>query len=582
MRESERLEWKTRPVEASSPDTLARRHRVPALVARVLAARGWQPGEALTTFLEAPSDREPDYTALVGVPEAARRLLGAIDAGERVTVCGDYDIDGITSTALLLSYLRGRGAVVDHFLPHRVLEGYGLNEAALRELAGRGTKVLVTVDNGITSVKEVALARELGLDVILTDHHRPGPELPPATVIVNPRLMDDPGLLAPLAGVGVAYAVARGMDAARPPSGPDARDLLDFVALGTLGDQSPLSQENRRLVRLGLKRIADAPRKGLAALARAVKCNLRQANLGEHLAQRVIPRLNAAGRLAHPTLALELLLCEDEGAARALAEQLEQLNKQRRWLSVATETQAMTVLAEDAVRDRPAIVLADPGWHHGVMGIVATRLADRFAKPVLLFAREEGGYWRGSGRSAAGVDLHAILEELAPHLGRFGGHASAVGLTVAEAGLDAFVADFQAAVARRVGDGTPRPRVWEVDAEVPLVELSYESVAGLHVLHPTGPENPAPVLAARALRVRRQELRGPEGEHLWLELEDGSGRAEAIGFGMGGLHPLPAAVVDVVFVPMAERWQGKNRLTLKLLDVRPAAPAGAPGAPGAT
>lgn len=569
-REPERLEWQTRAVEATAPDTLARRHRVPALVARVLAARGWQPGDALTTYLEAPSGQEPDYTALVGVPEAADRLLAAIDAGERITVCGDYDIDGITSTALLLCYLRRRGAVVDHFLPHRVVEGYGLNEPALRELAGRGTKVLVTVDNGITSVKEVALARELGMDVILTDHHRPGPELPQATVIVNPRLMADAGELAPLAGVGVAYAVARGVDAARPPEGLDARDLLDFVALGTLGDQSPLAQENRRLVRLGLRRIAEAPRKGLAALARAVKCNLKQANLGEHLAQRVIPRLNAAGRLAHPTLALELLLCEDEAAARALADQLEQLNKQRRMLSVATEMQAMTLLSAQGAQDHPAIVLADPHWHHGVMGIVATRLAEKFRKPVLLFALEEGGYWRGSGRSVPGLDLHAVLEGLSPYLGRYGGHASAVGCTVEQARLEAFVADLQAAIAARVGDVVPRNRVWEVDAEVPLVELSYESVAGLHVLQPTGPANPAPVLAARGLRVLRQEVRGPEGEHLWLELEDGSGRAEAIGFGMGSQHPLRDRVVDVVFVPMAERWQGKNRLTLKLLDVRAA------------
>ena len=568
MSETERLEWRTRPVEASSPDTLARRHRVPTLVARVLAARGWQPGDALSTFLDAPSSQEPDYTSLIGVVEAADRLLSALDAGERITICGDYDIDGITSTALLLAYLRGRGAVVDHFLPHRVAEGYGLNEAALRELAARGTRVLVTVDNGITSVKEVALARSLGLEVILTDHHRPGPELPPASVIVNPRLMAEPGLFAPLAGVGVAYALARTLDARRPPEGPDARDLLDFVALGTLGDQSPLSEENRRLVRLGLKRIADAPRKGLAALARTVKCNLRQANLGEQLAQRVIPRLNAAGRLAHPTLALELLLCEDEGNARALADQLEQLNKQRRLLSVATETQAMALLAGEDERATPAIVLANPHWHHGVMGIVATRLAERFRKPVLLFALEEGGFWRGSGRSVQGIDLHAILEEVSAHLGRYGGHAGAVGLTVEESGLSAFVADFQAAAARRIGEVTSRTRIWEVDAEVPLVELNFESVAGLHVLHPTGPENPAPVLAARALRVCRQELRGPAGEHLWLELEDGSGRAEAIGFGMGHLHPLREAAVDVVFVPMAERWQGKNRLTLKLLEVR--------------
>jgi single-stranded-DNA-specific exonuclease len=236
---------------------------------------------------------------------------------------------------------------------------------------------------------------------------------------------------------------------------------------------------------------------------------------------------------------------------------------------VATEHQAIAMLTGTRAAERPAIVLADAYWHHGVMGIVATRLAERFRKPVLLFAKEEGGYWRGSGRSALGLDVHAILEELSDHLGRYGGHASAVGATVAEGGLDGFIEAFQQAVGRRGATETPAPKVWEVDAEVPLIDLSYESVAGLHVLQPTGPDNPAPVLAARNLMIRRQETRGPEGEHLFLELEDTSGWAEAIGFGMGALHPLGVALVDIVFVPMAERWQGRNRLTLKLLEIKP-------------
>jgi single-stranded-DNA-specific exonuclease len=563
-------------VRQPDPDALAALEGMPGtsqLLAQVLAARGWRPGPALTTFLAPPSSREPDYGALPGMAEAVALLTGAIRRAERITVCGDYDIDGIASTSLLVRALEHHDAVVDHFLPHRLEEGYGLNAAAIQGIAAQGTRLLVTVDNGITSHEQVALARSLGIEVIVTDHHRPGASLPDATVIVNPWLMQDPGGLAPLAGVGVAYALARSVDRALPLREVDARSLLDLVALGTLGDQAPLVEENRRLVRLGLARLSRAPRRGVAALARAARCNLKAGNLAELLSQRVIPRINAAGRMAHPRLALELLLAHDDAPARQMADQLERLNHERRLLSLAIEAEAIARVAGGDMPGGPAIILADASWHHGVLGIVASRLAERFRRPTLLFAPEENGHWRGSGRSVSGHDLHATLEAVGKVLGRFGGHANAVGLSVAPEDFEFFCAIFQAEVAVRLTAPVNYTKVWEVDAEPPLAALTFDAASSLQALEPTGPDNPAPTFGLRGATVLRQERRGPEDEHLWLEVSDGVDRASAIAFGQGNRHPLPDGPVDLVFQPVAERWQGQNRLTLKVLALAPAAGA---------
>jgi single-stranded-DNA-specific exonuclease len=501
--------------------------------------------------------------------EAVALLVGAIERRERITVCGDYDIDGIASTSLLVRALEHHEAVVDHFLPHRLVEGYGLNASAIRDLAARGTRLLVTVDNGITSHAQVAMARSLGLDVLVTDHHKPGPSLPDATAIVNPWLMDEPGVLASLAGVGVAYALARSLDRALLPREFDARSLLDMVALGTLGDQAPLVDENRRLVRLGLARISRSPRRGVAALARAARCNLKAGNLAELLSQRVIPRINAAGRMAHPRLALELLLARDDAPARQMAEQLEQLNRERRLLSLAIEAEAIARVAGGDRPGGPAIILADPGWHHGVLGIVASRLAERFRRPTLLFAPEENGHWRGSGRSVSGHDLHATLEAVGKVLARFGGHANAVGLSVADEDFEFFCTIFQAEIAVRLTAPMNYAKTWEVDAEPPLAELTFDAVTSLLALEPTGTGNPPPTFALRGCTVMRQERRGPAEEHLWLEVSDGVTQLSAIAFGQGDRHHLQGPI-DLVYQPMAERWQGQNRITLKVLAIAPA------------
>jgi single-stranded-DNA-specific exonuclease len=565
------LRWQAPTIPAGATQSLERKHRLPALVAGVLAARGWEPGDALALFLGERVLAAPDPLELFGVKTAALRLWAAIDGAEQVTICGDYDADGVTGTALLVGALRAAGAQVNWYLPHRYHDGYGLNAGALDRLAAAQTKVIVTVDNGITSLEELAYAHKLGIDAIVTDHHLPGPELPLSHSIVNPRMMADAGPFAPLAGVGVAYMLVCGMSALRPEHLGLADVLkaqLDLVALGTIGDMAPLAGENRRLVREGLACMATVPRLGLAALARSVKISLNGPGAGDSIAHRLIPRLNAAGRMAHPDLALAMLLADDEGTARNLADKLGSLNRQRRSLTETTEARCRELLGPGPPSNQPAILLAEAGWHHGVMGIVASRLAERYGRPTILFAPDGAG-WRGSGRSVPGFDLHAVLDELSGYLGRYGGHAAAVGLTVPDERLADFMADFQACVARRRGEQPVGPCDWRVDLEVSLTALTLPDVEGLSCLEPTGMENPVPVFAARNLWVVRQGTRGPDGQHLWLEFEQPSmpGKPlEAIGFNMGAVYPVPERV-DIIFTPTADRWQGRQRLQLRLKAV---------------
>jgi single-stranded-DNA-specific exonuclease len=539
------------------------------LLAQVLAARGYDGGPDLDTFLHCDNEPEPDYETLPDIRGAAERIAIALKRHERIVICGDYDIDGVTATALLLATLRLREADVHAFLPQRQHEGYGLTQEALERFAAQGTRLLITVDNGTTSFEEMTIAQHLGLDVIITDHHLPGPELPPAVAIVNPQLNPDAGVLAPLCGVGVAYALARVLDRIAPAPKGDAREYLDLVALGTLSDQAPLVLENRRLTRLGVAQCRHATRKGLWAMARTARCNMRQLNLAEALSQKLIPRLNAAGRLADPHLALELLLTDDEDTARAIASQLEELNRTRRLLSLAVEAQALARVVKPDESKKQAVVLWDSHWHQGVLGIVASRIAAHTRRPALLLAPEKPGYWRGSGRSVPHFDIHQALQPLEALLVRFGGHEQAVGLTVRDEDIETFAEAFKKSVSTRLGDTTAKQKTWLIDAEVDLNVLSYENVNTLEALEPTGPANPAAIFGARRVSYGRQELRGPQNEHLWIELLTETLHVEAIAFGMGHIYPLTAQAVDIVFAPLLERFQGRPRLTLKILELRP-------------
>ena len=559
--------WLLKDADPHQTAALARDLGVSPLLARLLLAREVWDAPAARRFLGVePSLLDP--WELPGMEAAAERLLDALDAGEQVVVYGDYDADGVTSTALLYSYLARAGYHVTYFLPHRFEDGYGMNLHAIEELADRGARLLVTVDNGVSSVREVAFARELGLDVIVTDHHTPPAVLPEPYALLNPRLGGCPPELSGLAGVGVAFALAAALEQRAPSYGVE--DLLDLVAIGSIADMAPLTGVNRTLVGAGLHLIATATRPGIKALADVAGIASIANVAAQDIGFRIGPRINAAGRMDHPEIALKLLLAQDLDEAEALAAELERLNRLRQETSRRIEAEAHALvaaevdLAEDAV-----IVLAKEDWHRGIIGIVAARLVEAYGLPVILLGAD-GDHWKGSGRSPDTIHLFGALEACREHLDRFGGHAQAAGLALEAGRLEGFRERLNEAVRRQTGGERPQgPLV--LDAEVSLGEVSPQLIRELMRLEPTGQGNPEPRLGLRRVQVLRQKQRGKDKTHLWLELRDGVEIREAVGFGMGGLYPVPD-VVDVAFTPEFNFWQGQARVQMRLHALFPAAP----------
>jgi len=499
---------------------------------------------------------------------------GALARGGLIRIYGDYDVDGVCATALLVRALRGLGGKVDWYIPHRLDEGYGVNEEAVREAKGSGVELLITVDCGSTAVAEVALARELGLEVVVTDHHRPaadpatgsGQRLPPAAVL-NPWREDCPYPFKDLAGVGVAFklvsALARGRGL---PARAELR-FLDLVCLGTVGDVVPLLGENRLFVQHGLLRLPKSKKIGLTALLQAAGCG------GEISAREVAfglaPRINAAGRMEHAQAAVRLLLTRDPEEARQLALHLCEQNDRRREQELQTLTEAEELLAREVDLDREkVIVLAREGWHPGVIGIVASRLVERHHRPVLLIALSDG-MGKGSGRSIAALNLWEALRECAPLLTRFGGHRYAAGFGLAAERVPELRGRINE-VADRCLTGEDLVREIAVDSEAGLDELSPETVAELNRLAPFGMGNPAPVLVTRALRVMEARPVG-NGLHLSLRLREESGRVvEGIWFGQGARSEQLAAgaAVEVCYRPRLDEWSGEVRVRLHVEDMR--------------
>lgn len=488
---------------------LERRLGVSPLLARLLANRGLTSAEAAREFLAAPApERLRPPGGLKDLEPALERLARAVLGGEPILLFGDYDVDGVTATVLLEGFLTACGARVARYLPHRIEDGYGLKPRHIREVArGRGIRLVVTVDCGSSSHAAIREAAAAGIEVIVTDHHAVDTELPPALAVINPRRPDCGAGLDHLAGVGVAFYLAvalrrrlreEGFWDGRPE--PNLLAWSDLVALGTIADLAPLTAENRILTRIGLGRLTRPGRPGLEALKAAAGMAADAGVSGEEAAFRLIPPLNAAGRLEHPQLAAELLTARDPEAAGRLARRLTELNRARRDL----ERQVLAE-AEAEIASRPerlagnALVLARPGWHPGVIGIAAARLAERYARPVVLVALE-GGRGRGSARSLPGIDLAACLGACRAHLEALGGHAQAAGLEIAAGRVEAFREAFEAAVASAC-EKEPLDRAWSVDAPLELDELEASTLAAIEALAPFGTGNPEPLFVARDVEV---------------------------------------------------------------------------------
>jgi single-stranded-DNA-specific exonuclease len=539
------------------------------LLARLLANRQITEVGRAGAFLQARlADQLRSPLLFRDMSRAAERIARAVANGERIGIYGDYDVDGVSGSAVLVRFLRALGAEALLYIPHRLREGYGLNAAGVRQLAAAGARVMVTVDCGAVSHGEIGLATELGLDVIVCDHHQVSGTPLPAYAVINPIEPDAGFPFAGLCGAGVAFYLAMGVRMRLRETGgplPDLRRYLDLVALGTIADLVPVIEENRVLVKYGLRELAVSERPGIAALRRV--SGVTQMSTGA-VGFRLAPRLNAGGRLDDAGRSVALLTTDDADLAERLATALDEENRARQTIErEMLDTAIGLVDAAGAVAQRHSIVLASPVFHPGVVGIVASRLVERYYRPTVLIAAEEGGVGRGSGRSVAGVDLYDALAACRDCLERFGGHRMAAGLSIKLDRVEEFAARFDAAMAARTVPDDFIPQI-TVDAELPLRGIDAGCFADLERLEPYGMGNPEPTFLARAVRVRERRIVGET--HLKLFLEQDGRCLPAIGFGMADVEVAAGDQLDVLFSPMLSEWNGSEYTELRLRDLRAA------------
>jgi single-stranded-DNA-specific exonuclease len=548
--------WRLAPCPRPEVVALAGALNLSETTASVLVRRGYGDPETARAFLAAEVPAH-DPLLLGDMAGACASIRAAIAARKRICVHGDYDVDGICATALAVLVLRELGAEVDWHLPSRFEEGYGVSRETLARFAREGVGLLLTVDCGITAVDEIAEARRAGLDVVVTDHHRPGERLPDCPVVAT-RPSDYP--FPELCGTGVVHKLAQALGA----EGLDRH--LDLIALATVADVVPLVDENRGLVAAGLKKLACTAKPGLQALMDSARVDPALVDAGS-VSFRLAPRINAAGRLGHPRAALELLLTDDPKEAERLAAELERLNRDRQAVEerILHEALAQVEGWPEAKRRRRGYVLAGEDWHRGVIGIVASRLVERFHRPVVLIAASEEG-WTGSGRSIPAFDLHGALAACSGFLGRWGGHRAAAGLSIAEENIEAF-ADAFAAYADAVLSEEDLAPIARVDAAVDGRELTLQLCEELSVLAPFGLGNPAVRLLVGGCEVAELAAVGEGGKHLRVRLRaNGRSLPGGIAFGRGGeLDRLRRPTLyDVVFKLTINRWNGSEAPELRI------------------
>ncbi len=540
------------------------------LVAQVLYNRGLVDPEEIGGFLQ------QTYTAnnpfrLRDMQEAVTLLRRAIARHQPLAVYGDYDVDGITASAIMMETLRSLGAQVEAYIPNRADEGYGLNPAAITSLAESGVRVLVTVDCGTRSLDEIALARRLGMQVVVTDHHHLGEALPPANAVINPRREDCSYPFKDLAGAGVAFKLAqallrvnRNVPLKTTYAALDEQALLDLVALGTVADMVPLLGENHILVARGLEQLNESRRPGLAALLSVVGVTPGQVT-EDTISYVLAPRVNAAGRISEPTIALRLLLASDMTEALPLARQLDRLNVERREMTTTIQAQAREIIVRQETLP-PLLFAATSDFPSGVVGLAASRLVDEFYRPAAVVAIQ-GEFSKGSARSIPEFHITEALDEVADLLVHHGGHAAAAGFTVRTEHLAALEARL-VALAREKLRGLPLTPSLTVDAEVQLDTLSWDVYHKLDRLRPFGFGNPVPRFVSRYVRVHSARAVGREGQHLKLTLEDARGRLwDAIAFRQGEwIGRLPDRV-SVAYTLERNEWRGRVSLQLNILDI---------------
>jgi single-stranded-DNA-specific exonuclease len=544
-------------------DTLS----VSPLIVDILWSRGLTTVEDMDRFLSPGLRHLAAPSEVPGLTEAAEVLASGIREGRKLAIWGDYDVDGITATALVLQFLSMRGIEAMHHLPNRMEEGYGMNVPGVERLAADGARMLLTVDCGISDMAPVARARELGMLVAVSDHHLPGDELPDAHALCNPRLAEG-GPCDDLAGVGVAFMLVCALNRLLPGEPVDVRPLLDLVALGTVADVVRLTGQNRILVKNGLLLIKEAARPGMAAL-KVVSDYERTAELGAgQIGFNLAPRINAAGRMGDPGKALRLLLARTFDEAMPIAQELNATNMERRRQEQEIAEEALA--QAETMKDMAGLVLHADHWHPGIIGIVASRVVERYYRPTLLLcSREEGGLLKGSGRSISEFDLHESLKAVSPLLAGFGGHKQAAGLSLLPENLDALRTQFNEFVISRLGPDPLTPTL-KLDRELPFVQITNTLLQELELLQPFGLGNPEPVFASAPVTVAEYRLFGRENEHVKLVLADAETGARLSGkaWRMGKQFPrnTKGQAMRFAFTPKIDRYRGIPQIDLRIRD----------------
>ena len=555
--------WVFRTVDPIQRGRLSQALSISSATASLLLNRGVTNVDQALAWMSPLQAHDPFL--IPDIEQAVDRLHQAMQRHERVCFYGDYDVDGMSATSVYLSFFRDRGAQVRAYVPHRLREGYGLNEGAVRALAQEGITLLVTSDCGTTSHREITLANQLGVDVIVTDHHQSDLEMVPALAVMNPHRSDARYPFHGLCSGGLAYKVVQAYEAKYGSGAVPLESLLDLVALATIADVVPLQDENRLFVREGLSQISSGARCGLRALKQVA--GVTRDCAVETIAFKLAPRLNAAGRLDEASKGVRLLTTESEREAQGLAEELDQLNSRRRELEATILDEALMQVESRVLPG--GIVLYARGWHLGVVGIVAARIMERFHRPTIVIAVNEDGIGKGSARTVPGFDLYQALAGCRDLLIAFGGHPSAAGVTIREERLPEFAERF-AATAEAWMRSTHSVPMLHLDSELRLDEVTFQLIREIGALHPFGAGNPEPTFAVRGLNVLQARVVGEK--HLKMTVrQGGSVPFDSIGFGMKSLEEQGLSVntpIDVAFTPELNHWNGYDRIQLRIRDIR--------------
>lgn len=574
----QKKQWVIQPVDGRSKQ-LAKSLRITPLLAQVLINRGITDSRTGSVFLRPKLNELISPEQMPGAETAVSRIKQAIKNKEKISVYGDYDVDGITGVAILWQILTLLGAEVDYYIPHRIDEGYGLNQEAIKALAKSGSKLLISVDCGITAIKSANLANQLGLELIITDHHQPGPELPKAVAIVHPAMDEsypNQASSGSMVAFKLAWAIANQFSAGRK-LGPQLREFMinatSLAAMGTIADIMDLRGENRILTSYGLKTLAECKLCGIQALIESVGLTGRGLDSFD-IGFRLAPMLNAAGRMGHARLAVELLTGDNQIRSTKIAEYLKEQNNQRRQCERRIFKQACEMIVEQNLNhpNQKSIILADRNWHTGVIGIVASRIVDKYYRPTIMIntAASENGIAQGSGRSIAGFCLLSAIKACSQHLVNFGGHKMAAGITIEPEKIEKFASEFEAYAKQNLNQEDVVAKL-HIDAIASLSEFSKESVNQMQILGPFGQGNPRPIFATQGVRLSSPPRKVGTGQnHLQLAITDNKNSVRCIGFGMGRLEKklLEHEYFNVAYQPKLNTYNGNCNVEFELADIQ--------------